>query len=46
MDTFTSLFIGDLEVANEIVVMVRMLGVMFALELFAAVVSFLGGFRR
>lgn len=46
MDAFTNLFIGDLEVANEIIVMVRLVGVMFALEIFAAVTSLLGGFRR
>lgn len=46
MDSFTQLFIGELEVANEIIVLVRLLGVMFCMEVFAAVISVLGGFRK
>lgn len=46
MDSLLSLLIGDLEVLPEIVVTVRMVIVMFALEVFASIVHILGGMGR
>lgn len=46
MDSLLSLLVGELEVAPEIVVTARMILVMFALEIFASVVHFLGGVGR
>lgn len=46
MDALAQMIIGDLQVYPEIIVVVRMVLVMFALELFACVVNFLGGVGR
>lgn len=46
MDSLISLIVGELQVAPEVVVVVRMVIIMFALELFASVVHFLGGMGR
>lgn len=46
MDSLISLIVGELQVVPEVVVVVRMVIIMFALELFASVVHFLGGMGR
>ena len=46
MDGLMNLLIGDLEVLPEVVVVVRLICVMFGLELFALVASLLSGVGR
>lgn len=44
MDSLTSLIIGDsVDILPELIVSVRMVIIMFSLEMFALVVRFLGG---
>lgn len=43
MDQWISLIIGDLDVMPEVIVLVKMCGALFLLEIATSVVAFLGG---
>lgn len=46
MDSFVNIVIGTLQIAPEIEVLVRLIGVLYLLEVITSAIAFIGGVRR